>query len=417
MLLGCIADDFTGASDLANTLARAGMAVVQYSGVPENAAEVSIEAGVIALKSRSIQKHDAIAQSLKALEWLQAQGCQQFFFKYCSTFDSTADGNIGPVAEALALVLGVDQIIFCPAFPGGGRVVFQGHLFVKDQLLSDSPMRDHPLNPMCDSDLRRVLSSQSNGAVGHVPMAVVGRGESAIRKALANEAREGRNLIVVDAIHDENLLAIGAAAKDLRLVTGGSGVAKGLPANFVKSGMLARTKIEWKGQKGQCAILSGSCSEATLRQIANHAETEMQYELDVAALMRDEVSVNELASLLLSQNGVPILYSSASPKLVKSVQAEFGVNAVAAKLDRVFGEVAILLVDAGIERLIVAGGETSGAVVEALALNILSIGPEIDPGVPAMRAGKTLTLALKSGNFGADDFFQKAALVLTGEIT
>jgi uncharacterized protein YgbK (DUF1537 family) len=415
MLLGCIADDFTGASDLANTLARAGMAVVQYSGVPENAAEVSIDAGVIALKSRSIPKHDAIGQSLKALEWLRAQGCQQFFFKYCSTFDSTADGNIGPVAEALALVLGVDQIIFCPAFPGTGRAVFQGHLFVKDQLLSDSPMRDHPLNPMRDSDLRRVLSSQSIGAVGHVPMAVVGQGESAIRKALLNEAREGRNLIVVDAIHDENLLAIGAAAKDLRLVTGGSGAAKGLPANFVKSGMLARTRIEWKGQKGQCAVLSGSCSEATRRQIATHAGNESQYKLDVAAVMRDEVSVNELVSWLLSQNGVPMLYSSASPKLVKSVQAEFGVNAVAAKLDRVFGEVAILLVDAGIERLIVAGGETSGAVVEALALNILSIGPEIEPGVPAMRAGKTLTLALKSGNFGSDDFFQKAALVLAGE--
>jgi uncharacterized protein YgbK (DUF1537 family) len=415
MLLGCIADDFTGASDLANTLARAGMAVVQYSGVPENAAEVSIDAGVIALKSRSIPKHDAIGQSLKALEWLRAQGCQQFFFKYCSTFDSTADGNIGPVAEALALVLGVDQIIFCPAFPGTGRAVFQGHLFVKDQLLSDSPMRDHPLNPMRDSDLRRVLSSQSIGAVGHVPMAVVGQGESAIRKALLNEAREGRNLIVVDAIHDENLLAIGAAAKDLRLVTGGSGAAKGLPANFVKSGMLARTRIEWKGQKGQCAVLSGSCSEATRRQIATHAGNESQYKLDVAAVMRDEVSVNELVSWLLSQNGVPMLYSSASPKLVKSVQAEFGVNAVAAKLDRVFGEVAILLVDAGIERLIVAGGETSGAVVEALALSVLSIGPEIDPGVPAMRAGKTLTLALKSGNFGSDDFFQKAALVLAGE--
>lgn len=416
MLLGCIADDFTGASDLANTLARAGMAVVQYSGVPERKAEVSIEAGVIALKSRSIPTHDAIAQSLRALEWLQAQGCQQFFFKYCSTFDSTADGNIGPVAEALALVLGANQIIFCPAFPGVGRAVFQGHLFVKDQLLSDSPMKDHPINPMRDSDLRRVLSSQSDAAVGHVPMAVVEQGASAIRKALGNEAREGRNLIVVDAIHDENLLAIGAAARDLRLVTGGSGVAKGLPANFVKSGMLARTKIEWKGQKGRCVVLSGSCSETTRRQISSHVGNEMQYEINVAALMHDQVSVSKIVSWLLAQNGVPILYSSASPKLVKAVQAEFGVNLVAAKLDRLFGDVAILLVDAGIERLIVAGGETSGAVVEALALNILSIGPEIDPGVPAMRAGKTLTLALKSGNFGADDFFQKAALVLAGEI-
>ncbi len=414
MLLGCIADDFTGASDLANTLASAGMAVVQYSGVPERAAEVSIEAGVIALKSRSIPKHDAIVQSLKALEWLQSQGCQQFFFKYCSTFDSTPDGNIGPVAEALASVLGVDQVIFCPAFPGAGRAVFQGHLFVKDQLLSDSPMKDHPLTPMRDSDLRQVLSRQSNAAVGHVPMAVVGQGERAIRKALVNEAREGRNLIVVDAIHDENLLAIGAAAKGLRLVTGGSGVAKGLPANFGKSGMRAKTKIEWKGQKGRCVVLSGSCSEATRRQIATHARNEMQYKIDVFAVMRDEVSVNKLVSWLLAQNGVPMLYSSASPTLVKAVQAEFGVDTVAAKLDRMFGELSVALVDAGIERLIVAGGETSGAVVEALALNILSIGPEIDLGVPAMRAGKTLTLAFKSGNFGGDDFFQKAALVLAG---
>ena len=277
-------------------------------------------------------------------------------------------------------------------------------------------MRDHPLNPMCDSDLRRVLSSQSSGAVGHVPMAVVGQGEDAIRKALVNEAREGRNLIVVDAIHDENLLAIGAAAKDLLLVTGGSGVAKGLPANFVKSGMLTEIKIDWTGQAGQCAILCGSCSEATLRQIATHAENEMQYEIDVAAVMRDEVGVSKLVSWLLAQNGVPMLYSSASPKSVKAVQAEFGANVVANKLDRLFGEISVALVNAGIERLIVAGGETSGAVVEALALKFLSIGPEIDPGVPAMRAGKTLTLALKSGNFGADDFFQKAALALTGEI-
>jgi uncharacterized protein YgbK (DUF1537 family) len=368
------------------------------------------------LKSRSIPKNDAIAQSLKALEWLKAQGCQQFFFKYCSTFDSTDDGNIGPVAEALAKALDATQIIVCPAFPGAGRAVFQGHLFVKGKLLSDSPMRDHPVTPMRDSDLRRVLSSQSSGMVGHVAMTVVGQGESAIGKALAKEACEGRNLIVVDAIHDKNLIAIGAAAKGLRLVTGGSGVAMGLPANFAKAGMIAGTKAEWTGQTGRCAILCGSCSEATRQQIAIHAETDMQYKIDVAAVMRDEVGVKELASWLLAQNGVPMLYSSASPKMVKTVQAEFGVNAIAGKLDLLFGGLSVALVDAGIERLIVAGGETSGAVVKALALNALSIGPEIAPGVPAMRAGEALTLALKSGNFGANDFFQRAALILAGEI-
>jgi uncharacterized protein YgbK (DUF1537 family) len=402
MLLGCIGDDFTGSSDLANTLAKAGMAVVQYSGVPSLPAQASVEAGVIALKSRSIPAAEAIKQSLAALKWLQEQGCKQFFFKYCSTFDSTDDGNIGPVAEALASALAADAVIVCPAFPGTGRAVFQGHLFVKDQLLSDSPMKDHPLTPMRDSDLR------------HVSMAIVAKGSAAIRDALAAEARHGRHLIVVDAIHDEDLIAIGAAARDLVLVTGGSGVAMGLPANFAKNGQISVTKLDWQGQAGRCAILSGSCSEATRNQISIHAKTGAQYEIDVASVMRGEVTIDGLVGWLLVQDGLPMLYSSASPTAVQQVQAEFGMKAVADRLDQLFGDLAIALVAAGIERLVVAGGETSGAVVEALRLNALSMGPEIDPGVPAMRAGSNLTIALKSGNFGADDFFEKAAAILAG---
>jgi uncharacterized protein YgbK (DUF1537 family) len=331
---------------------------------------------VIALKSRSIPAAEAIKQSLAALKWLQEQGCKQFFFKYCSTFDSTDDGNIGPVAEALASALAADAVIVCPAFPGTGRAVFQGHLFVKDQLLSDSPMKDHPLTPMRDSDLRHVLGRQSRGAVGHVPMAIVAKGSDAIRDALAAEARHSRHLIVLDAIHDDDLIAIGAAARDLVLVTGGSGVAMGLPANFAKNGA--------------------------------------QYEIDVAGVMRGEVTIDGLVGWLLVQDGLPMLYSSASPTAVQQVQAEFGMKAVADRLDQLFGDLAIALVAAGIERLVVAGGETSGAVVEALRLNALSMGPEIDPGVPAMRAGSNLTIALKSGNFGADDFFEKAAAILAG---
>lgn len=414
MLLGCIGDDFTGSSDLANTLAKGGMAVVQYSGVPSAPAEASVEAGVIALKSRSIPAEEAIKQSLAALKWLQDQGCKQFFFKYCSTFDSTDDGNIGPVAEALASALAADAVIVCPAFPGTGRAVFQGHLFVKDQLLSDSPMKDHPLTPMRDPDLRNVLGRQSRGAVGHVPMAIVAEGSDAIRDALAVESRHGRNLIVVDAIHDEDLIAIGAAARDLVLITGGSGVAMGLPANFAKTGQISATKLGWHGQAGRCAILSGSCSEATRKQIANHAKTGAQYEIDVASVMRGEMTIDGLLSWLLAQDRLPIFYSSASPIAVQHVQAEFGMKAVANRLDRLFGDLAIALVAAGVERLVVAGGETSGAVVEALRLNALSMGPEIDPGVPAMRAGSNLTIALKSGNFGADDFFEKAAAILAG---
>ena len=414
MLLGCIGDDFTGSSDLANTLAEAGMAVVQYSGVPSVPADASVEAGVIALKSRSIPAAEAIKQSLAALKWLQNQGCKQFFFKYCSTFDSTDDGNIGPVAEALASALAADAVIVCPAFPRTGRTVFQGHLFVKDQLLSDSPMKDHPLTPMRDPDLRNVLSRQSCGVVGHVPMAIVAEGSDAIRDALAAEARHGRNLIVVDAIHDDDLIAIGAAARDLVLITGGSGVAMGLPANFVKAGQISATKWGWQGQAGRCAILSGSCSEATRNQIVTHAKTGAQHEIDVASVMRGEVEIDGLLRWFLAQDGLPILYSSASPTAVQHVQAEFGMQAIADRLDKLFGDLAIALVAAGVERLIVAGGETSGAVVGALRLNALSMGPEIDPGVPAMRAGSNLTIALKSGNFGTDNFFEKAAAILAG---
>ncbi|MDB3936911.1 four-carbon acid sugar kinase family protein [Alphaproteobacteria bacterium] len=414
MLLGCIGDDFTGSSDLANTLAKAGMAVVQYSGVPSVPADASVEAGVIALKSRSIPAAEAIKQSLAALKWLQNQGCKQFFFKYCSTFDSTDDGNIGPVAEALASALVADAVIVCPAFPRTGRTVFQGHLFVKDQLLSDSPMKDHPLTPMCNPDLRNVLSRQSCGVVGHVPMAIVAEGSDAIRDALAAEARHGRNLIVVDAIHDDDLIAIGAAARDLVLITGGSGVAMGLPANFVKTGQILAKKLDWQGQAGRCAILSGSCSEVTRNQIATHAKTGAQHEIDVAGVMRGEVEIDGLLSWFLAQDGLPILYSSASPTEVQHVQAEFGMQAIADRLDNLFGDLAIALVAAGVERLIVAGGETAGAVVGALRLNALSMGPEIDPGVPAMRVGSNLTIALKSGNFGTDNFFEKAATILAG---
>lgn len=414
MLLGCIGDDFTGSSDLANTLAKAGMAVVQYSGVPSVPADASVEAGVIALKSRSIPAAEAIKQSLAALKWLQNQGCKQFFFKYCSTFDSTDDGNIGPVAEALASALAADAVIVCPAFPRTGRRVFQGHLFVKDQLLSDSSMKDHPLTPMRDPDLRNVLSRQSCSVVGHVPMAIVAEGSDAIRDALAAEARHGRNLIVVDAIHDDDLIAIGGAARDLVLITGGSGVAMGLPANFVKTGQILAKKLDWQGQAGRCAILSGSCSEATRNQIATHAKTGAQHQIDVAGVMRGEVEIDGLLRWFLAQAGLPILYSSGSPTAVQHLQAEFGMQAIADRLDKLFGDLAIALVAAGVERLIVAGGETSGAVVGALRLNALSMGPEIDPGVPAMRVGSNLTIALKSGNFGTDNFFEKAATILAG---
>ena len=414
MLLGCIGDDFTGSSDLANTLARRGMRAAQYCGVPDGPADPSVEAGVVALKSRTIAPDQAVAQSLAALDWLRAQGCRQFFFKYCSTFDSTPDGNIGPVAGALIAALGADRVVVCPAFPAAGRSVYQGHLFVGDRLLSETGMRDHPLTPMTDPDLRRWLGRQTPLAVGLIGAATVLEGADAIRAALDAQPAP---LVVVDAIRDADLMAIGAAAAGLTLVTGGSGVAMGLPENFRREGLLAGGAQGWTGAPGPCAILSGSCSETTRAQIARHAAANPALKIDVDKVIAGETTAAEVAHWLIGQSAAPgaapLAYSSADPAAVKAAQARHGREAAAAAVEMLFAEAARLLVAGGVTRLITAGGETSGAVVEGLGLTVLEIGPEIAPGVPALKAG-ALALALKSGNFGDADFFAKAARALAG---
>lgn len=410
MLLGCIGDDFTGSSDLGNTLVKAGMRTVQYVGVPDGPAAPEVEAGVVALKSRSVPVKEAVRMSLAALDWLLDQGCEQILFKYCSTFDSTPEGNIGPVAEALADRLGADRVIVCPAFPAAGRSVYQGHLFVNDRLLSESGMENHPLTPMTDPDLRRWLARQVAGPVGHVPASVVFEGAQAIRARLDAEAAR---LIVCDAIRDEDLLALGAAADGLKLVTGGSGIALGLPENFRRAGRLARTASDWRGQAGRAAVLAGSCSTATRGQVARHSGPRM--EIRAEALMADEVSARDAAQWALAQQGLPLLYSSAEPEVVRAATDRFGRDVVAARVEEFFAETARALVAGGITRLITAGGETSGAVIEALAPDALEIGPEIAPGVPCLRAGPDLVVALKSGNFGGPDFFAQADAMLGGK--
>lgn len=410
MKLGCIGDDFTGSSDLANTLAKGGMRVTQYTGVPSDPASVDIEAGVVALKSRSVPAAQAIEQSLAALDWLLAQGCTQIFFKYCSTFDSTPEGNIGPVMDALAARLNATRVIACPAFPTTGRSVYQGHLFVQDQLLSDSGMRHHPLTPMTDPDLRRWLGLQTQHSVGHVAAPTVFAGAEAISAELdAQHALENTH-IIVDAIRDEDLMAIGKAAADLPLITGGSGVALGLPANFGCS----PSRPNWTSQDGKCVALSGSCSIATREQVARHKENHPSLEIIAADVIEGRQTAQDIASWALQADGIPLAYSSADPEVIKSVQTEYGLEQSSQAIETLFSDVAALLVTGGITRLLTAGGETSGAVVEGLKLTQLEIGPEIDPGVPALRASKDLTLALKSGNFGSPDFFEKAAGVLGG---
>ena len=412
MLLGCIGDDFTGSSDLANTLSKQGMKTAQYTGIPEQDAAADIDAGVVSLKSRSIPVEEAIKQSLAALEWLKAQGCTQFFFKYCSTFDSTPEGNIGQVADALAEALGAETVIVCPAFPGAGRTVYQGYLFVNDVLLNESGMQNHPLTPMTDPDLRRWLAQQTKFEVGHVKAVDVLEGSAAISKALSEEQGKGKRLIVVDATRDADLMAIGEACADLPLITGGSGVALGLPNNFRQRGLIGKEASQWHGESGKCAILSGSCSIATRAQLAEFGKDHPMLEITAADVLNGKTTSSGVSEWLLQQEGIGLAYSSADPDTIKAVQKEFGRDASAQALENLFGEVASKLVAAGVTRLITAGGETSGAVVEALDIGTMEIGPEIDPGVPAMRAGDNLVIALKSGNFGAEDFFVKAARVL-----
>ncbi|HUP30603.1 MAG TPA: 3-oxo-tetronate kinase [Usitatibacter sp.] len=422
MLLGVIADDFTGASDIANTLARGhggtgGLATTQFLGIPAGAASPDCEAGVVALKSRSIAAPLAVSQSLAALEWLEAQGCRQFIFKYCSTFDSTPAGNIGPVGEALAKKLGVSGVSACPAFPAAGRTVFNGHLFVGDRLLSETSMRTHPLNPMTDSDLRRWLRLQTQEAVGLVAHAVVARGGDAIRQALAACAAQGERMAIVDAVSEADLIAIAAASRDARLLTGGSGIALGLPANFIGQGLARGRPATLPKATGPEAILAGSCSARTLEQVELHRKSHPVMAIEPQAVLEGKVAPQDAVTFVLVNAGrAPLVFSTAPADAVGAVQRRYGREAVAHAIERFFAEAARALVDAGVTRLVVAGGETSGAVVSALGLGQLAIGPEIAAGVPILfsEQGSPLVLALKSGNFGQPDFFARALGMMSG---
>jgi uncharacterized protein YgbK (DUF1537 family) len=417
MLIGCIADDFTGASDLANTLAKSGLRTIQFIGVPGEAAPADCEAGVVALKSRSIAADRAVALSLAALEWLKAQGCRQYLFKYCSTFDSTPRGNIGSVGEALAERLGAKGVVVCPAFPTTGRTVYRGHLFVGDKLLSESGMEKHPLNPMTDANLVRWLVPQCRQPVGLISWPTVAAGPVALRVALEASALRGEVLSVVDAIEDRDLLTIGAAVDGAPLLTGGSGVALGLADNFRRLGLVAGRGLAFEPVAGPAAVIAGSCSGATLGQVRRYGAAHPSLALDIDSLMAGETTPKAALDYMLGNlPAAPLCYSSASPEEVKAVHDRHGREQVAEAVEGFFGRLATGLVDAGVRRLVVAGGETSGAVVTALGLSAFAIGPEIDPGVPALSSKRrgALTLALKSGNFGSPNFFEKALAVLEG---
>lgn len=413
MKLGCIADDFTGATDLANNLVRAGMRVTQAIGVPTAPPPAGTDAVVVALKSRTIAPAQAVDQSLAALAWLQANGAQQVYFKYCSTFDSTPRGNIGPVTEALMDAMGTDFTIATPAFPDNKRTVFKGHLFVGDLLLSESGMQNHPLTPMTDPNLVRVLQAQCRRKVGLIDYKVVAQGPHFIRERIAALKAEGVAIAIVDAVSNDDLLRLGPALKEMPLVTAGSGVAIALPANFGISPSSRASDLP--PARGLQAAVSGSCSQATNEQVLDFIRSGRPAlgidPLRIAA--GDDVAGDALTwARSLLHKGPVLIFSTAEAGAVKAVQGRLGVEEAGAMVERTIAAIAKGLVDLGVRQLLVAGGETSGACVQALGITQMRIGPQIDPGVPwchaSMPSGDGLHIALKSGNFGTPDFFSKA---------
>ncbi len=426
ILLGCIADDFTGATDLANNLVRTGFRVTQINGVPTKPLSVEADAVVIALKSRTIPAGQAVEQSLAALHWLQHHGAQQIYFKYCSTFDSTPAGNIGPVAQALMSELKTDFTIATPAFPDNGRTVFKGHLFVGDQLLSDSGMKDHPLTPMRESNLVKVLQDQTSHRVGLVDHKTIAAGSAAITQKFSDLRAQGVGMAIVDAVSNQDLLTLGPALKGMPLVTAGSGVAIGLAQNFGLTPSAQASALPVAS--GFKAIVSGSCSLASNRQVVHFKQAGLpSFGIDPTPLMQDQADVASLVSQirqwakpLLNPDSPILIYATADAQTVSRLQQQCDAHLLGSRIEQLLGKVAQDLVEDGVGQLVVAGGETSGACVQALAIEQMQIGPQIDPGVPwcfselsaaGPRAGG-LHLTLKSGNFGTDDFFTKAFQLL-----
>lgn len=417
LLLGAIADDYTGASDLASTLAGNGLRVVQTIGVP--AADIAlpdVDAVVIALKSRSIAPAEAVAQSRAAEAWLRERGARHVLFKICSTFDSTAQGNIGPVTDALAQRAGAMPLV-CPAFPRNGRTVYQGHLFVGAQRLDESPLKDHPITPMRDSSLVRLMQAQSGRPVGLLPLSTMAQGADAVRQTLDRLREQGVGSVIADAVSESDLEILGRVALNDALSVGASGLGLGLARALASSRAVPAASPTLKAATGDSGtlILVGSCSAATLAQIAAAEEHMPVLRLDVPALLDGRASIDAAMAWAREQlqHGPALIASSAAPAQVLELQARYGAEKVSALLEGSLAAIALQLAEQGLSRLIVAGGETSGAVVDRLGIDAFLIGAELAPGVPMIvalgRRYPGLQLVLKSGNFGDRVFFMHAA--------
>ena len=413
--LGCIADDYTGASDLASFLVKSGFRTIQINGVPrpdQLERLGNVDAVVIALKSRTIAAKKAVELSRKSLDVLIGIGCKKYYFKYCSTFDSTTKGNIGPVIDALSSHLDLPSTIVCPALPVNGRTVYQGHLFVFDQLLSDSAMKNHPLTPMRESSIISMLESQGAGRAGLLPCSILDKGVKATTSALSS-LRQQYQYIVVDSLHEQHLKTIGASVSDFTLITGGSGLAIGLGSEFTaQGGQLSQDQSAVKGIAAPAIVMSGSCSDMTQKQVTEYAKNHPVYSIDVNKLAKREQSTQTICDWLDAvKHNSPLVTASAMPVQVAQNQTKLGAAYVANLIEQTFAEVAIKARDdLGFRNFIVAGGETSGAVVNALSADSFYIGNTIAPGVPMLQTfnERPISLALKSGNFGQTDFFIRA---------
>jgi uncharacterized protein YgbK (DUF1537 family) len=416
--LGCIADDYTGASDLANTLTRAGLRTVQTIGVPaDDLALPEVDAVVVSLKSRSIGASLAVGRSQSAEKWLRGRGTKHVLFKICSTFDSTDKGNIGPVMDALRADAGETIVLVTPAFPETGRTVYQGNLFVGPVPLNESPLKDHPLNPMHDSNLVRVLARQSKTKVGLVDLATVTRGVVAVRSRIAELAGNGTGAAVIDAVFDRDLETIGDVALDHRLSVGASGIGLGLARALVGSGRVANGasgKAEQPPVGGPAACLAGSCSQATLQQIANAESAMAVLHLDPEQIVAGNGEARRALGWAAQRiaEGPILIASSSTPDQVAALQSRHGRDAAGHAIEQAMADIAEGLVQSGVRRLVIAGGETSGAVVDRLGIPGFLVGAEIAAGVPVLRAVGAkegeMVLALKSGNFGGPRFFTDA---------
>ena len=426
MILGVIADDHTGATDVASMLVRSGLRTVQIIGVPTATTDAGdVDAVVIALKSRTIAPAEAIEQSLASLRWLQQHGVQRFYFKYCSTFDSTPKGNIGPVADALMQALGTHYSIACPAFPENQRTIFKGHLFVGDVLLSDSGMRNHPLTPMTDANLVRFLQTQSRCKVGLLSHLQIAKGAASLKQVVEQKITEAEKdtpgmIDIADAITNDDLMVLGHALADIPLVTAGSGLALGLAAAYIERGLAKADAhaAQLPAAGGKAVVISGSCSVATNAQVKHWiASGKPSIKIDAREIAGGQPVAQRVLDWHAKQAETCLIYATSPPEEVAALQKEFGANSLGEQIEHCFAEIAQGLIAQQVRRFVVAGGETSGAVVNALGVQSLKIGETIDPGVPwtSGQVGKPLLdaavpvlLALKSGNFGTEDFFAKA---------